>query len=111
MQAGKLVNSNYIWRILFTFLIVLGHSGYVNISHASYYIGVDYFFIISGLMIAYSVDRGAEMSTLDYTIKRIRKLYPHLILSFLCFFFITYYYCGLQSIMYELVSHLSLIHI
>lgn len=46
------------------------------------------------------------MSTLDYTIKRVRKLYPHLILSFLCFFIITYYYCGLQSIMYELVSHL-----
>ena len=60
VQAGKLVNSNYIWRILFTFLIVLGHSGYVNISHASYYIGVDYFFIISGLMIAYSVDRGGR---------------------------------------------------
>lgn len=44
-------NTAYLHRILFTFIIALGHSGLVAIDHQSYYLGVDYFFIISGFMV------------------------------------------------------------
>ena len=43
-------NSNYLWRIVFTGMIAIGHSGIVDISHASYYMGVDYFFVLSGFL-------------------------------------------------------------
>ena len=101
-----LPNSNYVWRIVFTFTIVLGHSGLVDISHASYYIGVDYFFIISGFFLAKGSGKNGD--TIKYTINRIKKLYPHVILSFIIFFVWCYKSAdNMLDIIRGLVYHLN----
>lgn len=107
MKSKGMVNSNYIWRVFFTFLIVIGHSGYVNISKASYYIGVDYFFIFSGLMIAYGIDyKQKTFSTFEFTLGRIAKLYPHLLLSFSIYFIYMSIGKGIHEIIVGLISYL-----
>lgn len=83
----SLVNSNFLWRVAFTFMIVLTHCSYIDRSNTSYYIGVDYFFIISGLMIVYGIDiKGNIKTTFEFTMERIKKLYPHIFLSNTIFF-------------------------
>ena len=85
-KMKKLVNSNYMWRVIFTFMVVLSHYPYIDHSNASYYIGVDYFFIFSGLMIAYSIEVNGKVSVFEFTYKRIKKLYPHIWFSFFAFY-------------------------
>ncbi|SDB67355.1 acyltransferase [Butyrivibrio sp. INlla16] len=78
-------NSHYLWRVFFTIFVSLGHSGLINVSTTSSYIGVDYFFIISGFFLAYSITITNE-TTLQYTRKRIIKLWPHVLLSYIVLF-------------------------
>ncbi len=75
-------NSHYFYRIVFTFLIFLGHSGFVSIDTKSLYIGVDYFFIISGFFLTRTAEEHGY-SVLNYTVRRIKKFWPHQILSFI----------------------------
>lgn len=79
-------NSNYLWRIVFTGMIAIGHSGIVDISHASYYMGVDYFFVLSGFLMVLGIERRSiPLSTGKYLVKRIERLWPHQLWSFLIF--------------------------
>lgn len=82
----SLKNSNYLWRIVFTCMIAIGHSGMVDISHASYYMGVDYFFVLSGFLMVLGIERrSTPLSTGKYLVKRIERLWPHQLWSFLIF--------------------------
>lgn len=69
-----LTNSNYLWRIYFTFMVMLSHCRFIDTSTASWYIAVDYFFMISGLMIAYRIDKkGNDASTFSFILGRIKN--------------------------------------
>ena len=105
LRDRKITNSNYIWRIVFTFMIVLGHSGFVEIANASYYIGVEYFFIISGFFLAKSAIKN-ENDVLGYTWERIKKLYPHIIFSFIVFYIYVYRGYENKEMLKEIVYHL-----
>lgn len=78
-------NSHYIWRIFFTIFVSLGHSGWMRTDITSSYIGVDYFFIISGFFLADAVMKREEL-TWEYTRRRIIKLWPHVLFSFIIIF-------------------------
>lgn len=75
-------NSHYLYRILFTIFIFMGHAGFFNTQGKSYYIGVEYFFITSGFFIAYTVET-KHYEVGKYIVNRIRKFWPHQLLSFL----------------------------
>lgn len=76
------------FRILFTFLICIHHFQDVfNIDIIkSGYIGVEFFFILSGFLLYKSFTRNSEESAAKYTIKKIKRLYPEYLLAFIiCF--------------------------
>mgnify|MGYP004684374989 CR=1 FL=1 len=77
-------NTAYLHRILFTFIIALEHSGLVARDHQSYYLGVDYFFIISGFMVVWDSERRKEITVFDYMKYRIKKLFPAQFLLYIC---------------------------
>ena len=83
------INSHYFWRIFFAVVIVLGHTGgdygWIRTDNTSTYIGVDYFYIMSGLFLARSVCMRNESAT-EYSLRRVIKLWPHAIFSFLILF-------------------------
>jgi peptidoglycan/LPS O-acetylase OafA/YrhL len=67
-------------------MIAIGHSGIVDISHASYYMGVDYFFVLSGFLMVLGIEKCIiPLSTGKYLVKRIERLWPHQLWSFLIF--------------------------
>lgn len=73
-------------RIIFTFFIILMHGEYLIRDIASErvfrggYIGVEFFFIVSGYFLARSIEKG-EIKTKSYLQSRLKRLYPHYILS------------------------------
>lgn len=68
-------------KIFFIYLIVVWHSRLLDgiVNHG--YIGVEFFFIMSGFFLRKSF-RNSDKNMLSYARRRIRKLYPHYILSF-----------------------------
>lgn len=87
-------NMIYIWRIIFTYLIALFHFnekyricydfGYQN----GWYIGVEFFFIVSGFLLYRNAVPQKEKypSTVSYMASRYSQIYPSYILSFLVTF-------------------------
>lgn len=77
-------NSIYVWRIVFTVLIMILHynSSYTKIyanPHVTngWYIGVEFFFIVSGYLLMAKADiNGKTESALRYTARRYIRLYP-----------------------------------
>lgn len=85
MKSGK---NYYIEfnRILFTLFIVLGHSEHLFSTDAprKYFsgagIGVDFFFIVAGFFLMKSLAK-QSLTTKDYFWSRLKRLYPHYIIS------------------------------
>lgn len=84
---GKYYNIEFL-RIGFTAVIALHHflgaAGCGIIPHA--YLAVEFFFILSGYLLMASCRLHPEMEAAEYTYRRIRKLYPHYLFSFLILF-------------------------
>ncbi len=101
-------NSNYIWRIIFTFLIAFGHSGLVVALNYGFYLGVEYFFILAGILLAYSCDRNnGKYSTWEYIGKRLAKLYPHQLYSFIILIIWSYAPLGILVMAKKAILHLN----
>lgn len=81
-------------KLLFMFLIVMHHSGYFseNLHHA--YMAVDLFFVISGFLLMRTLISKPKMDTGTYFRSRIRKLYPHYLLSFTAMYIAVSVYKG-----------------
>lgn len=76
------------YRIIFTLIICLHHfQGTLDTNIISTgYIGVEFFFILSGFFLYKSFKKNNNDSAFKYTVKRIKRLYPEYILAFiLCF--------------------------
>ena len=78
-------------RIILTIYIILMHGEYLfrNISagriYEGGYLGVEFFFIVSGYYIAYKSENGINIK--DYIKSRFIILYPHYVTSLFCCFF------------------------
>lgn len=68
------------WRIVFTYLIVALHYGY----SIGWKLGVEFFFILSGMLLAAEYDI-KRTDFKHYVWKRVRRLYPHYIFSFIVY--------------------------
>lgn len=91
MQIDIKNNSNFFWRIIFTLLVALLHSDFITKTGNGWYLAVDYFFMLSGFWLVDSYERKRE-TTGRYIRKRILKLWPHQLFSFLAIF--TWYHWG-----------------
>lgn len=88
----KLKNTrNYsfdFFRVIFTLIICFHHfQGIFNENIIkSGYIGVEFFFILSGFLLYKHLKANTEDTAKEYTIKKLKKLYPEYIFAFIvCF--------------------------
>lgn len=72
------------YKLIATFAICFHHFiGYFNIQiEQNFYLFVELFFIISGLFLYKSFTVNKNDNEISYTKKRLKKLYPHYLLSF-----------------------------
>lgn len=91
-------NSITLWRIIFTYIILLYHfdNKYLISWHyglqIGWYIGVEFFFIVSGYLLYDRLDILSEKcrSGWDYLVYRYKKIYPYYLGAFI-FSFIMYF--------------------
>lgn len=101
MKCGlKKNNSIYVWRIVFTILIMVMHfnnmysevykNPYVT---SGWYIAVEFFFIVSGFLLMVRVDdrKSIGETAIQYTISRYKKLYPEYLFALLVSWGVTSY--------------------
>ena len=74
-------NSISFWRIVFTLLIVMLHCGYTQ----GGYIGVEFFFLVSGFLLGKSYYGNEQTSIKQYAKKRIIRLYPMYLIAIVIF--------------------------
>ena len=76
------------YRIVFTLIICLHHfQGALNMNFiAKGYIGVEFFFILSGFFLYKSFKKHKDESAVGYTVKKLKRLYPEYIVAFVLFF-------------------------
>lgn len=90
-QENQSGNSIYVWRIVFTILIMVMHFNniYAKVYENEYvtngwYIAVEFFFIVSGYLLMMRAEaKGMTESALCYTAKRYIKLYPEYLFALL----------------------------
>ena len=73
-------------KLLMIIIVVLHHSGYLSGFLRRGYMSVEFFFMASGCMLMRSALAKREMTTGQYVLGRLRKLYPHYVLSFAVYF-------------------------
>lgn len=85
MKNGRM----QIWRIIFTYLIAFYHLNNAYGVYHSWYLGVEFFFVLSGFLLAKKYEILAETgdiinySAWDYTRRRYFKFIPHTAYAFL----------------------------
>lgn len=92
----KLNNDLSLLKILFTFVIVWYHFYKIVPDYPRLfprgYLGVEFFFILSGYFMASSIVRnqakGIEQCAFQFTLHKIKLIYPHLIAGFIINFLI-----------------------
>lgn len=96
-------NSFNIWRIVFTCVIMTFHFFDATTVYTDYpvikyhwYIAVEFFFILSGFLMAGHMDHNPNETVLQYMKKRIIRLYPVYIFAFLVIAVIKSYVSGLN---------------
>lgn len=80
------------FRMIFIIIICIYHfQNFINVKIIeSGYLCVEFFFIVSGFYLYKSFKKQKNMDNLQYTIKKVKRMYPHYIFSLLvCIFLIT----------------------
>lgn len=77
-----------LYRFLFTLVICIFHfqkTRDISVINTGY-LAVEFFFILSGYLIMQSYRKNRKESAFVYTVKKVRRLYPHYFFSFLLLF-------------------------
>lgn len=76
-------NSITLWRIFFAYVIATFHLLNSYGYSTSLYLATDFFFIVSGFLLAYDISRNKYENALMMIIHKIKNYYPHYIFSLL----------------------------
>lgn len=74
-------NSIWLWRIIFTYAIAIYHLNNSYMIITGWYIWVEFFFIVSGVLLAHHVDTHTDTTPWKYTIQRAIGLFPICLLN------------------------------
>lgn len=111
MNTKQNANTIHIWRVIFTLMVAIMH--FNNIYYTPYErygitmgwnVSVDFFFIVSGFLLLYKFD--PEKTAAQYTVKRVKKLWPHFLFSFAILFVVRQFlmYDGLKNLVKNILS-------
>lgn len=76
-------NSIIVWRILFSYIIITYHFLNSYGVDSSLYVATDFFFIVSGFLIAKDASEEKYVTSFEMIKHKIKAFYPHYILSLL----------------------------
>ena len=82
MSVNKNVNLIQCYRILFTYMIIVMHLGQNYGYHSGWAIGVDFFFITSGFLVAKDANE-KRVNQWQYLLRRYKRLYPEYLGAFI----------------------------
>lgn len=82
MSTSGKTNMISFWRVVFTVTIAIHHLCNTYSIPTYWMIGVEFFFIVSGWLLADKADK-EEYSAFDYTIYRVKRLFPYYITAFI----------------------------
>lgn len=107
-------NSITVWRIIFTYMILIFHFDNKYCLSTGFdlaigwYIGVEFFFIVSGYLLYTGMDKLSEIchSGWDYFVYRYKRIYPYYLGAFI-FSFIFYFATRKSAGIMDMVSFLS----
>ena len=99
-------NFVYFWKIIYTYMILILHYNLFNNPEAlgmGWYIAVEFFFVVSGYLVAVDSDRGG--TTGIWLRKRLVGLYPLYLLGFIQMFLLRTYCIGVADKAKSLIEH------
>ena len=82
LKADKTGNLISFWRVVFTYTIIFVHFFNQYKHFTGWYIGVEFFFMVSGWLLAADTEK-RNRNAFDYTLSRIKRLYPEYFWSFI----------------------------
>ncbi len=80
---GKTNHAINFLKVIFIYIIVIHHTNLLKGTMLRGYIGVELFFITSGYFLYQTFLNHRNMSVLEYGKRRLTKLYPHYLFSFI----------------------------
>lgn len=87
----KRQNMITLWRVVFTYIVMMHHLFNAYSFFTCWYISVEFFFIVSGWLLAKDL-YCKKQTPYKYTWNRLRRLYPEYLFSFiLCIGFLVWY--------------------
>lgn len=82
-EQNNRINSFGIWRVIFTFVIIIFHTvgggdfyDKYPMIHYHWYIAVEFFFVLSGYLLMQHIKNNPEETTWQYTAGRFIRLFP-----------------------------------
>ena len=94
MQNVKTTNNLYLWKIVFTYMIILFHYPYM-LSYLyvrgctwGWYIAVEFFFVVSGALIYKNMSRYSDTyrGAWQFTLHRYKNIWVKYLIAFICVF-------------------------
>lgn len=103
-------NSIVVWRIYFAYIIAIFHLLNSYGYGTSLYLATDFFFIVSGFLLAKEAEENKYESSIKMLISKVKKYYPHYILSMaISYMVFRILNCGPQLSIKEIIPEIGLI--